>query len=168
MIKNLVPLLAVFFFMMSAAITAEAGYRKDAWGSNTWIGPGRPPHWSPPPLQPRTRVPKPVQPIVPEKPVYPGGGVHPPLKPGGSGGYWKDKNKRWYYHRSRRPGIIYYRSPRTETIIIEREKVVPVYVPVIQRQRPSKQQCGGRTVTRTDPQSGEMIIEYVSSSRDCP
>jgi len=166
MIKNLVSILALFIFMLSAAIIVEAGYRKDPWGSNTWTGPGRPPHWSPPPLQPQTRVPKPVQPIVPETPVYPGGGVRPELKPGGSGGYWKDKYKRWYYHRSRRPGIVYYRSPRTETIIIEREKVVPIYVPV--RQRPSKLQCGGRTITRTDPQSGEMIIEYVSSSRDCP
>ena len=166
MTKYIYIILAALFFMMSAATTPKAGYRKDPWGSNTWTGPGRPPHWSPAPAQPAARPPKPVQPIAPGKPLDPEYGVRPPHKPGGSGGYWKDRYKRWHYHRYRRPGIVYFRAPEVETIIIEREKRVPVFIPV--QQRSSRIQCGGRTITRTDPQTGQSIIEYVSGSRDCP
>ena len=105
-----------------------------------------------------------MQPIAPEKPIDPEWGVEPPDQ---NGGYWRDKiRNRWSYHRYRRPGIVYYREPRVETIIIEKEKATPVIVPA--RRRPSPLQCGGETTTRRDPQSGEIIIEYVTSAQDCP
>lgn len=165
MIKNLIFILAALFFLISMATAPEAGYRREAWGSNTWTGPGRPPHWSAAPMHPQIRPSKPVQPGTPGKLVKPKRGVRPLHKTGGTGGYWKDRYNRWYYHKYRRSGIVYFRAPR-ETIVIEREKRVPVYIPV--QQRPSRLQCGGRTITRTDPQTGEILIEYVSSSRDCP
>lgn len=148
----------------------EAGYSLDPWGSKTWTGPGRPPHWSPEKKKTSPSPGKPVQPIVPERPVDPGYGVHPgkPGKPFRPGGYWKDRYNRWYYHKRWRPGYIYYREPRVETIIIEKEKPVRVPVYVSPPATPSKLQCGGTTVTKRDPVTGDITIEYVTQAKDCP
>jgi hypothetical protein len=50
-------------------------------------------------------------------------------------------------------------------VIIEREKRIPVYIPI--QREPAKLQCGGETITSNDPKTGEMIIEYVTGARDC-
>jgi hypothetical protein len=50
-------------------------------------------------------------------------------------------------------------------VIIEREKRIPVYIPI--QRKPAKLQCGGETITSNDPKTGEMIIEYVTGARDC-
>jgi hypothetical protein len=164
--------LIVFLFPpIFSATDLHAGYSRDTWGSRTWTGPGRPPHWSPETTRPR----RPHPPVPPGKPVGPGHGVRPPyhgVRPphngsGNHGGYWQDRHNRWHYHRHRRRGYVYYREPaRVETVIIEREKRVPVYIPV--PHRPAKQQCGGDTVTRKDPVTGDLTIEYVTGARDCP
>lgn len=164
--KGIWFIIAVCFLLINAA-GSEAGYKRTPWGSKSWEGPGRPPHWSPERILPSPRPPRPELPIEPEEPIDPEWGVVPPgNRPGKPGGYWKDKYNRWHYHNYWRSGYIYYRQPAPETIIIEREQKVPVYVPV--QPKPSRLQCGGRTVARSDPQTGEIIIEYVTSSQDCP
>ena len=126
---------------LTAAVTAfsETGYKRTPWGSKSWNGPGAPPHWT-------------SRPPFYNRPVDPGWGVRPP------------------FHRPDRWGRgYYYQNPAPQTIIIEEEKQVPVYVPYVPAQKQaSPLRCGGRTVTRKDPVTGELIIEYVSSSRTCP
>jgi hypothetical protein len=51
-------------------------------------------------------------------------------------------------------------------VIIEEQRAAPAAVPV--RRSRSPLQCGGLTDTRLDPETGELVIEYVTSSRDCP
>jgi len=156
-------LIILLFPLVFSATDLNAGYSRDPWGSRTWTGPGRPPHWSP-----QTTRPQKPRPPVPPRPVDPDYGVRPPHNGSGNhGGYWRDRHNRWHYHRHRRRGYVYYREPaRVETVIIEREKRVPVYIPV--PYRPAKQQCGGETITRKDPVTGVLTIEYVTGARDCP
>jgi hypothetical protein len=52
-----------------------------------------------------------------------------------------------------------------EEVIIEREKRIPVYIQI--QRKPAKLQCAGETITNNDPKTGELIIEYVTSARDC-
>ncbi len=155
--------LTLFFLAMFAASTLNAGYRIEPWGSKTWTGPGRPPHWSAAP-QPKKA-----------KKQFQSGGFHKSFdgdrkdrktqRPGGRSIFWKDKHNRWHNHHSKATGSIYYREPRIKEVIIEREKYIPVY---IQRQRkPARLQCGGRTITRIDAVTKEMVIEYVTGARDC-
>jgi len=50
-------------------------------------------------------------------------------------------------------------------LIIEREKRIPVIIHA--PQNPTKLRCAGNTITRKDPKTGGMIIEYVTSAGDC-
>lgn len=125
--------------MVAVDAFSEAGYKRTPWGSKSWNGPGNPPHWS-------SRPPSSHRPIDPEW------GMRPPS------------------HRPDRWGrAYYYQKPAPQTIIIEQEKQTPVYIPYapVQR-RTSPLRCGGETVTRKDPVTGEVVIEYISSSRACP
>ena len=116
---------------------AEVGYKNTPWGSKTWTGPGTPPHWSPQPKRPH----RPVDPEWGGKPPH-----HKPIM------------------RSR--GYFYYERPRTETVIIEQQIPVQVAQPPAQRVL-SPLRCGGETLTRKDPVTGELIIEYVTGSQNC-
>jgi len=135
------------FFLFTDFDSFAAGYKRTPWGSKSWSGSGAPPHWSGPPV---TEPPRPELPIEPPigPPVDPDWGQRPP-----------------HYGSGRWGRTYYYQKPSTETIVIERKKEVPVYVPVQRSYAPLR--CGGRTVTRTDPQTGELIIEYVTGSVEC-
>lgn len=157
--------LTLFSLMIFAASILNAGYRLDPWGSKTWAGPGRPPHWSPEPAPQRIKPTGHVKSRDFKKPVESDQRVRI-----GKGVFLKDKHDLWHNHHFSRFDSIYYRVPRVkevrvEEVIIEREKHVPVYIPV--QRKPAKLQCGGNTITRNDPKTGEMIIEYVSSAREC-
>jgi hypothetical protein len=155
--------LTLFSLITFAASTLHAGYRLDPWGSKTWTGPERPPHWSEPAPQPA----KPTEHVKSgdfRKPVDVDRGVRTPHR-SGKNVFWKDKNNRWHNHHFRRSAPIYYPAPRFEEVIIEREKRIPVYIQV--QPKPSKLQCAGDTMTSSDPKTGELIIEYVTGARDC-
>ncbi|MEE4165126.1 MAG: hypothetical protein V2I35_03940 [Desulfocapsaceae bacterium] len=131
--------LVLLALSLGAQAFSETGYKRSPWGSKKWDGAGTPPHFS---SQPSTEPP----------PVDPGWGLRPPQ------------------HRPDRWGrVYYYEKAPAETIIIETEKESEVYVPAVPAIRQeSPVRCGGRTATRKDPVSGELIIEYVTSSRECP
>lgn len=150
---------------MFAASTLNAGYRIEPWGSKTWTGPGRPPHWSAAPDPQPAKSTKRFRSGSFGKPVDTDRRVRRAYRPGGQGIFWKDKHNRWHNHHSRVPGSIYYQEPRIKEVIIEREKHIPVYIQI--QRKPAKLQCGGKTITRKDPETGEMIIEYVTGARDC-
>jgi len=138
---RLVVLITVVGMLIGAAHAfSETGYKRSPWGSKSWDGPGKPPHWS-------------SRPPAGNRPADPGWGIRPPShKPGKWG-------RVYYYEKSVSP----------PTIIIEQERQPSVSLPEVQVQRQiSPVRCGGRTVTRKDPATGELIIEYVSSSRTCP
>jgi hypothetical protein len=144
---------SLFVFFLSSVY--GQGYTRDPWGSRTWKGSGRPPHWSPTPSTP----------VLPIKPIDPDYGVRPPHG-GSGGGYWRDKYRKWHYDKKRRRGYVYYRQPRVETRVVEKQRIVPVYVPV-QSPRQSRVQCAGESVTRRDPKTGGLIIEFTSGARNC-
>ncbi|MGB3209509.1 MAG: hypothetical protein WBB19_02275 [Desulforhopalus sp.] len=154
--------LALLFLTMFAASSLHAGYKRDPWGSKTWTGPGRPPHWSPEPPPHQTEPKNHVDSIDSRESNY---RDREPHRYGDKGFFRKDNLNRWYNYNSSRHGTIYIREPEVEQVIIEREKRVPVYVPV--KRQPSKLQCGGSTITSSDPETGEMVIEYVTGARDC-
>lgn len=158
------PLLLLLCFFTTSL---NAGYRKDPWGSSTWTGPGRPPHWSPESTPRTTKPSHPPHRIAPSKQKNSYSGNRTYRKYRGEGGYWKDKHNRWYYHRHKRSGYIYYREPRVETVIIERPKHIPVYRVIQQKQKPAQLQCGGKTTTQRDPETGVLTIKYVSGPQDC-
>ncbi len=159
--KHIWFVLALTALVIFAASTLYAGYSREN-GSRTWTGPGNPPHWSPDAARPQNKSVKPPQPVTPGKPDI---RIRPPQGSGSKGGYWRDKLNRWNYHRNRRSGYMYYTQPRVETIIIEREKKLPAYTPI--RQKPSRVQCGGKTITRTNSKTGEITIEYVTGAQNC-
>ena len=150
--------LALLCLILFTASILQAGYRTVPWGSKTWTGPGRPPHWSPMPV-------KPAKTFGASKVVRPHWRSRQNSRSYGQNGFWKDRHNRWYYDKHRRSGYIYYKSPKIDKVIIEREKRIPVYIPV--RKNPARLQCGGRTITQRDPTTGVISIEYVSSARDC-
>ena len=164
--KNIFFILVLPLLLMFITSSLNAGYSRDPWGSRTWTGPGRPPHWSPAPTSPKNKSKRRVHPNTPGKSIDSDFGVRPLGGSYGRGGYWRDKHNRWYFHKRRRSGYIYYRVPKVETVIIERVERIPAYAPA--RQKPSRVQCGGKTITRTDSKTGEMIIEYVTGAQDCP
>lgn len=168
--KKSICYVAALFFLATPFFEAKAGYKQTPWGSKTWEGPGRPPHWSPKQSPSPAKPPYPERPIAPAYPVDPGWGIKKESycrNSSKAGGYWRDRYNKWQYHQCWQPGYRYFKSPEPETIVIEREKTEPVYVPVVPKE-PSRLQCGGRTITRSDPQTGELIIEYITSSRNCP
>ena len=153
--------LALLSLMLVSASVLNAGYRTDPWGSKTWTGPGRPPHWSPI----SARAAKPAKLVAARKLVGSERKFRHPRGSHAKGGFWIDKHNRWQHHRFRQSGYIYYRAPRVEKVIIEQKRRVPVYIPV--QQKPARLQCAGSTITRRDSRTGEMYIEYVTSARDC-
>ena len=151
--------------LLFAVSSVHAGYRNDPWGSRSWEGPGRPPHWSPETTPKKANPPKPTPHIPSEHRKDPNRSVGATGKIKNNGGYWKDKYNRWNYHKVRRSGFIYYRKPKVETVIVEQQKRIIVSTPVFQQ--PSRQQCGGNTITRTDTETGTLIIEYVTGAQEC-
>jgi len=137
---------ALFCLILFTASILQAGYRTVPWGSKTWTGPGRPPHWSPNPV-------KPAKTFGASKVVRPHWRSRQNSRSYGQGGFWKDRHNRWYY------------DPKIDKVIIEKQRRIPVYIPV--QKKPARLQCGGRTITRRDPTTGVISIEYVSSARDC-
>lgn len=149
---------ALFFLILFTASILQAGYRSAPWGSKTWTGPGRPPHWTPRPVKPgislgASRVGKSHYRSRHHSRSY------------GQGGFRKDRHNRWYYDKNRRSGYIYYQSPEIDKVITEKERHIPVYIPF--QKKPTRLQCAGRTITRKDPTTGVISIEYVSRARDC-
>ena len=129
--------LAILLLMIAVPAYSQMGYSRVPWGSSTWTGSGRPPHWGPPQRQhypSKYRRPRPVHPIAP---------------PG---------------YRHRRPAHFEessYRSGRT------RSRRSPVYVrsrSVSHLRTTGK--CGGQTRT-TQNREGQIVIEYVTGARDC-
>lgn len=155
----------ILFSLLLAVSSLHARYRKDPWGSSTWEGPGRPPHWSPETTPKKTDPPKHTPHISSKHRGDSSRGKGAPGKLKSRGGYWKDKYNRWNYHKFRRPGFIYYREPKVETVIVEQQKRIIVYQPVFQQ--PSRPQCGGNTITRRDAETGTLIIEYVTGAQKC-
>jgi hypothetical protein len=155
---NFLFALAVLFLMLFTASTLQAGYSIDPWGSRTWTGPGRPPHWSP-------KSTRPDKSVAPGKLFERERRYRQSRESDGRSGYRNNRHKRRYYHRYRQPAYIYYQKPRVEKVIIERERQIPVYIPV--QKKPARLKCGGNTTTRYDEKTGGMIIEYVTGARDC-
>ena len=149
---------AILFLMLFTASALHAGYKLDPWGSKTWTGPGEPPHWSP-------RLTKSDNSVAYKKRAHTNWRTRQTRGYNSKGGYWKDKHNRWYHHRYKRSGYIYYQKPSTEKVIIERKKRVPVNIRV--KQKSTRPQCAGITRSRNDPKTGELIIEYVTGARDC-
>jgi len=158
-------IMVALFSLLFTASSSHAGYRNDPWGSRTWEGPGRPPHWSPETRPKNTKPPKPTPYSSPEHRGTSEPGIGATDNHREKGGYWKDKHNRWNYHRSRRSGYIYYREPKVETVIIEQQKPAIVYKPAVLQ--PSRQQCGGKTISRRNPETGTLIIEYVTAAQEC-
>ena len=139
--RKLIVLVAALSLLLGVTdVFSDTGYKRTPWGSKSWNGPGKPPHWS-------------SRPPAGNRPVDPGWGVRPPS-------HRPDRWDRFYY---------YQKSTPAQTIIIEQERQTPAYVPYVPAQKQtSPLRCGGRTVTRKDPATGELIIEYVSSAQSCP
>ena len=149
-------ILILFVLSMFAAPSLYAGYRIEPWGSKTWTGPGRPPHWSAAP------DPQPVTPTMQGK----SNDHRKKYRPDGRDAFHKDLyNRHRSHHRSRVSGSISYEEPRVKEVIIERETQVPVYIET--QRKPARLLCGGQTITRQDTETGELIIEYVTGARDC-
>jgi len=136
--KTLLVTLILGTLIWAVPSYSETGYKRSAWGSKTWTGPGTPPHWS-------------SRPPSSSKPIDPEWGVRPP-------GHRPSRHSRAYY----------YQKPvyETEIIVIEQKPQIPPYVPAEKQLSPLR--CGGETVTTKDPVTGELIIEYITSSRQCP
>lgn len=148
---SLVPLLLILF----TASDLHAGYRLEPWGSKTWTGAGRPHHWSP----------KADNSVTHRQSVRPDQRFQKSYRYDGKGRNWKNKHNRWHKNRYRRFGNIHYQNYPVRRVIIEREKRIPVIIHV--PQNPTKLRCAGNTITRNDPKTGAMIIEYVTSAGDC-
>lgn len=156
--RNLLFSLALLVPILFAASALHAGYKLDPWGSKTWTGPDRPPHWSPKPTKTYNSVTR-------RQLGHPDHRIRQPSGYNGKSGYWQDKHNRWQNHRYRRPVYIYYRNYPVRKLIIEREKRIPVIISVPQNS--TRLRCAGNTITRKDLNTGEMVIEYITSARDC-
>lgn len=130
-------ILAIIFLVVAVPAYSQMGYSRVPWGSSTWTGAGRPPHWGPPQRQharPKFRRPRPIHPIAP-----PGYHHRKSIKVKESGygsGRIRSKHSLLYVHR--KPGS-HFRS----TV-----------------------KCGGKTRT-TRSREGQVVIEYVSGARNC-
>lgn len=130
-------ILAMVLLVFAVPVQSQTGYSRVPWGSSTWTGPGRPPHWGPPQRQhsrPKLRRPRPAHPISP---------------PG-------------YHHRK---PVLYQDSVHQSGK--KRLRHVPVYnhrksVTPIR----TTGKCGGKTRT-TKNRDGQMVIEYVTGAKDC-
>lgn len=145
----LVGIVTALFFLFTSSATAAPGYKRDPIGGKSWQGGGRAPHLSPglPPSKPDVVLPAP--PSRPVKPVDPGYGIHPP----------QHKPYRRYYGGTR------YRVYDRQTVIVrEKERRVPVYVPVRQK---SRLRCAGEPVTGRDPETGVLTMVWTSGAKPC-
>lgn len=164
--KKIILIAMVSLFAVLFAVSSlHAGYRNDPWGSRTWEGPGRPPHWSPRNTPKKNNPPKPAPYISQKHRGDSKRGMGQAHHHRGKGGYWKDKNHRWHFHRYRKSGYVYYREPKVETVIIKQQKRAIAYKPFVLQQ--SRQQCGGKTISRRDPETGTLTIDYVTGAREC-
>lgn len=136
-------ILAVILLMITVPAYSQMGYSRDPWGSNTWTGPGRPPHWGPTQRKhsrpPHYRPPGPGHPTRPghRPPVY----VRPEPFPEKRYREYKTENSQ------SRNSTVYRRSG-------------------INRFPPNAVKCSGTTRTSLNA-AGQPVIEYVSSARDC-
>jgi|GEM_PF-6803575 len=155
---NILFVLALFSLVPLTAGGLQANDRIGRWESMTPTGPSRSHHWSRDSKRRDTSMHH-VRSTLGERR---NGHRH---RGGGAGNSWRKRHGKSIYYIYRQPNYNRYEEPPTEQVVIEREKRVPVYIPI--QQAPSKLQCGGSTLTRKDPNTGELIIEYVSSARDC-
>ncbi|MBT8360457.1 MAG: hypothetical protein KJO32_05840, partial [Deltaproteobacteria bacterium] len=119
--KKSICYVAALFFLITPFLEAKAGYKQTPWGSKTWEGPGRPPHWSPKQSPSPAKPPHPEQPIAPSYPIEPGWRIKKEsywCNSGRAGGYWRDTSNKWQYHRCWQPGYRYFNSPVRESIVI--------------------------------------------------
>lgn len=142
-------ILSLLIFLLSVASfgLAETGYRSDPWGSKTWVGPGRPPHWS---AQETDKTPSHRDSI--KKRSY-----HRP-----------DTSKRHYtpfYKHKRSRNIIIYRQEPEKPVVIKKTIIKTRQIPVLKRSSPVS--CGGDIVYLKDKNTGELIIQYVSPAQKC-
>jgi len=143
-------ILSLLIFLLSVVCfsTAEAGYKRDPWGSKTWEGPGRPPHWSAQATE-KTR------------------GTRDSIKKRREDrqdtrrhrdGAFRDKKK------SRQ--IIIYGQQKDEPVVIRKRTILKNrYVPVFRDFSPRS--CGGDIVYIRKGDTNELIIRYVSPAEDC-
>lgn len=145
MVMRILSLLIFLLFVASLGM-AETGYRSDPWGSNTWVGPGRPPHWS-----------------TPETDKAPSRRDSMKKK----GYHRQDTSIHHYpfYKHKRSRNIIIYRQEPEEPVVIQKTIIKTRQIPVLKRSSPIR--CGGDTVYLKDKNTGEPIIQYVSPAQKC-
>ncbi len=141
--------LLLFFIIFSTYALAQTGYSSTPWGSKTWTGPGRPPHWTSP--QPEKKAEKHR---AEKKNEY---AKH--KKPGKYHNHHHKHNKKRYILVTEKEPVYYPPKINQKTVIRTR------YVPV-QRKTPANL-CSGDTVYLRDKNSGEITIRYVSAAQSC-
>jgi len=142
-LSSLIFLVAVFCFG-----TAEAGYRSEPWGSKTWEGPGRPPHWSAPAAE---RAPGSRDSINKRRYDRPD---------------WRRHRDGAFHDRKKDRRIIIFGHQDDDPVVIRKRTIIKNrYVPVYREFSPRS--CGGDTLYIRNSDTNELIIRYVSPAENC-
>jgi len=140
--------LLIILFSVVCFSTAEAGYKRDPWGSMTWEGPGRPPHWSAPTTG-KTR------------------GTRDSINKRRDDR--QDTSRRYdggFRDRKKSRDIIIYSQQKDEPVVIRHRTIIKNrYVPVSRGFSPRS--CGGDNVYLRKGDTNELIILYVSPAENC-
>jgi hypothetical protein len=140
--------LLIFLLSFVPCALAQSGYEQHPWGSNTWVGHGRPPHWSPVKPTPSQEAKSSTK-----KGKYFRGDKH--------GQLYTPSHKSKIFRRT----PIYIQKSAPATIIREKTVITPRYIPVPNRS--STNICGGDTVSMRDNTTGILTIHYVSPAQAC-
>ena len=141
-------ILIVIFVLFSAHAYAQRGYTSTPWGSNTWTGPGKPPHWS----QSQNRG---QNSSKPDK--YEGSIKH----------HNHTKYHKKHYRHTGKKVILVKEEEHVQYPSVRKHKTnIKTRIVPIQR-KTSMSFCGGDTVYLRDRNTGEIIINYVSAAQSC-
>ena len=141
--------LLICFILVSSYAMAQTGYTRTPWGSKTWTGPGRPPHWPPP--QPEKQVKKKQPDLVKGYNKHKKASHH-------ANHHNKFAKKKYILVREDKPEP-YHREIQKKTIIRTR------YIPV--QRKTLVNYCGGDTLYLRNKTTGEITIRYVSAAQSC-
>ncbi len=141
--------LLICLILVSTYAIAQNGYTRAPWGSKTWNGPGRPPHWPPP--QPEKQVKKKQPVLVKGYNKHKDVSHHPHH-------HHKFAKKKYILVKEDKPKP-YLREVRKKTVIRTR------YIPV--QRKNLVNYCSGDTLYLRDKTSGEITIKYVSAAQSC-
>lgn len=142
-------LICIFIFLFQCSFAfAQAGYKRTPWGSNTWVGPGTPPHWSTYNSESGSKEKK----YTKKRHHY-----HTHKK--------RIHHKPSYRHTQTRKVYIpierHTKQPRVQTKTVVKTRYVPVPV------KPSATVCGGDALYLKNKNTGEITIKYVSTAKKC-